>query len=271
MIRHLRAAAAGWVEDGATQMGAALAYYMLFSLTPLLIIAIGVVGLVYGESIAQDQIIEHVGRFIGTDGAEAVQSMLANFRRLPAGIWAYTVGVAALWFGALGVFTQLRASLQRIWRIEAHIEKFWLGLFRQYLLAFLMVLVTLVFILLLVTASSVLGAVIDLWGDLVPGKAWAVPVLDIAISSVLITLLFAFTYRFMSDGRVPYRHLWGGAFLSAVLFSIGKLGFGVYIGYTGLASAYGAAGSLVIFLVWVYYSAQIFFFGAEIIRVGIGK
>jgi membrane protein len=268
-LGRLRAAAAGWAEDQAAQMGAALAYYTLFSLAPLLILSLAVLGAVFGEAETREQVLAQVSGFIDDDSAEAVRTMLENFRGQRALAEASVVGLASLLFGATGMFTSLRSSLHRIWRLRpAEAGVVW-GFVQTYLLAFLMVLVSCVFLLCLLLVSAVMPLVYERWAGLFPGLPWAGPALDFVVSCVVLTLLFAFTFRFLSDGRLRYGQLWGGAFVSAALFTAGKMAIGLYLAYAGLASAYGAAGSVVVFLAWVYYSAQIVFFGAEVIRAGL--
>jgi membrane protein len=264
--RTLVRAAGFWIEDDASQMGAALAYYTLFSLAPLLIFAIALTGLVYGEGAARERVVQQVEDYLGKDSAQAVGLLIDHARRPAAGIWATSLGLVTLLFGALGVFKQLRSSLVRIWRLPPEHRGF-RELLQSHLVAFVMVLIISIFILLLLTAGTVLAYMTDNWGEPIFGGRWFNRTADFLISSCMITLLTAFTFRFMSGGRVPYRFLWSGSIISAVLFSLGKLLIGYYLAYTSLASAYGAAGSVVVFLVWVYYSAQIFFYGAEIIRV----
>ena len=271
-LHTLKTAGSYWVEDNASQMGAALAYYSLFSLAPLLIIAIAVAGLVYGEAAARGQVVARIGDFIGPDSAAVVQTMLEGFHHGPAeGPWAALIGLGSLWYGAISIFTQLRSSLNRVWRVPAPTQRVVVGVVKDYLIAFLMVLVSSAFVLALLTASAILPVLIRWSSTVVPDSHWTFPLADFAVSSCLIALMFAATYRFMSDGHVRYHQVWGGAFVAAMLFTVGKMLIGYYLANTLLASAYGAAGSLVVFLVWVYYSAQIFFFGAEIIRVELGK
>jgi membrane protein len=271
VLRTLKTAGVYWAEDQASLLGAALAYYTLFSLAPLLFIAIAVAGLVYGEAATRGQVVEQVRGLIGPESAAAVQMLLENVRHASPDPWTAAVGLASLWYGALGVFTNLHGSLGRIWRLKPRSQYFLLGILKNYLLAFLMVLVSCIFVLALLTASTVGTAVWEWWRLRLPWVAWAWPLTDLATSGTLFVLLFAFTYRFLSDGQVPYRHVWGGAAVSAVLFTLGKMGIGLYLSRSLLSSAYGAAGSVVVFLVWVYYSAQIFFFGAEVIRVRLGR
>jgi membrane protein len=275
MMRRLKAAGEGWVEDQAAQMGAALAYYTLFSLTPLLIIAIAIIGSIHGEVQTREQVVSQVREFLGNDSALAVEDLIDNFhiRKTSAGhsLTTSIVGVLSLWFGATGMFTSLRSSLGRIWRLPPVRENLFVGLIKTYLLAVVMVFVTCVFLIALLLVSTALPLLAQRWGEQFPALPWSGPIVYFGLSTFLLMLLFAFTFRFLSDGRIPYRHLWSGAFVSAVLFTVGKMVIGLYLSYANLASAYGAAGSLVVFLAWVYYSAQILFFGAEVIRCGLGK
>jgi membrane protein len=268
LIKTLKKAGTYWVEDDAAQMGAALAYYMLFSFAPLLIMAIAVAGLVYGEDAARGRVVELIGDFIDADSAKAVQTMLENFRQPPANIIPAVIGIASLIYGSLGVFRQLRESLHRMWRLTPSPSQ---GIIREivksYLLAFLMALLTIIFILLLLTSSTFLTLVLKWSGQHATQGGWLWRGGEFLLSTLLVTLLFAFTFRFMSDGRVRYRLSWLGAVVGAFLFTAGKTLIGYYLGQVHLASAYGVAGSLVVFLTWVYYSSQIFFFGAEVVRV----
>jgi membrane protein len=269
LISRLRAAAAGWSEDEASQMGAALAYYALFSLTPLLVLAIALIGALVGEAEAKQHILTEVRHFIDADSAAAVRAMLESFSGAKGRAATSVVGIASLLFGATGMFTSLRASLSRIWRLPPVQESLIVGWVKTYLLAFLMVFVSCTFFIALLLVSAILPLVYRAWAETFPGVAWAGPTIDFAASTLLLMLLFAFTYRFLSDGRLSYGQVWLGAFVGALLFSAGKLAIGSYLAYANLASVYGAAGSLVAFLAWVYYSAQIFFFGAEVIRAGL--
>jgi membrane protein len=272
LIKTLKKAGTYWVEDDAAQMGAALAYYMLFSFAPLLIMAIAVAGLVYGEDAARGRIVDLIGDFIDADSAKAVQTMLENFRQPPTNIIPAVIGIASLVYGSLGVFRQLRESLHRMWRLTRPSSQ---GVIREmiksYLLAFLMALLTIIFILLLLTSSTVLTLFLHWSGQQTTQEGWTWRGGEFLLSTLLVTVLFAFTFRFMSDGRVRYRHVWPGAAVGAVLFTAGKTLIGYYLGRVHLASAYGVAGSLVVFLTWVYYSSQIFFFGAEVVRVRLEK
>lgn len=269
ITRRLLAAARGWSEDQAAQLGAALAYYTLFSLTPLLVLAMALLGAVLGAEQTRAHVLEQVRGFIDQDSAEAVKAMLDNFRTTPAQAATSIVGLLSLCFGATGMFTSLRASLHRIWRLPPAGDGLVAGFLKTYLVAVLMIFVSCTFLIVLLGISTFMPVLYQWGAEQVPDFPWTALALDFAVSTTLLTLLFAFTFRFLSDGRIAYRHLWGGALVSAVLFTAGKIGIGLYLAYANLASAYGAAGSLVVFLAWVYYSAQIVFFGAEVIRFSL--
>jgi membrane protein len=271
LVGRLRAAGRGFAEDQATQMGAALAYYTLFSLAPLLLLGIAVLAMILGEAGSREQVVANVEQHTNKEFAEAVRLMLDNFRptRLQVGVWTSVVGGLSLLFGASGMFTSLRSSLHRIWRLPPVDEGVIRGFVKTYVLAGVMVLVFCAFILVLLVVNTAMPILAPLWVDWAPAVPWSPFVAGMAITILVLTLLFVFTFRLLSDGRLPYRRLWLGAFVTAVLFGVGKFAIGAYLGYVALASAFGAAGSVVVFLAWVYYSAQIVFFGAEVIRAGM--
>jgi membrane protein len=272
LFQRLKTAGAYWIEDQAAQMGAALAYYALFSLAPLLVIVITIAGQVYGAEATRERIVEWVRQAFSEDSAAAVQTLLENYRHLPEGVGPWLLGLGTIVFGAVGVFTQLQASLNRIWRIQPPpAQGIVAGVIKNHLLAFLMVLLSSVFVLLLLASSTVLTLLLQRGRELLPGEHWVWRLADFLVSWLLILLLFAFTYRFMSDGAIRYRHVWGGAVISAILFTAGKMIIGFYLAHSPVTSGFGAAGSLVALLIWVYYSAQIFLFGAEIIRVRLNQ
>jgi membrane protein len=268
-IRRLRAAASGWSEDQASEMGAALAYYALFSLTPLLVLAITVIGALGNDADAREHILGQIAGFIDAQTAEGARSMLDSFTGTRGRVEMSLVGIGSLLFGAAGMFTSLRNSLCRIWRLPPLPEGLVAGWIRSYLLAFLMVFVSCTFLICALLVSALMPLVSHHWLEAFPSLPWSGPAIDLGVSAFLVMLLLAFTFRFMSDGRLRYRQVWSGALVSAVLFSAGKIALGRYFAYANLASVYGAAGSVVLFLAWVYYSAQILFFGAEVIRGGL--
>jgi membrane protein len=265
MLSRFRAAAAAFSENNGFQMGAALAYYALFSLTPMLLLAIAFLGMVYGEKTARDEVIEQLRGFVDKRAADAADAVLEGTEHTPSLASMSVVGVASLLFGASGLFISLRSSLHRIWRIEAHKEEgFVWGLVKNYLLATVMVAVACAFVLLLMLSSALAHRLVSL-----PSLSYSGPVVDLVISTLLLTVLFTVTYHVLSDYQLGVGQVWFGAMVSAILFTLGKMAIGLYLGYVDLASAYGAFGSVVVFLAWVYYSAQILFFGAEVVRTGL--
>ncbi len=271
ILTRLREAAAGWSEDEAAQKGAALAYYALFSFTPLLVLAVAILGAVYSEADARSQVIAQIKGFAGDEAAEGVRVMLDNAQMTPSFTGMSLVGAASLLFGASGLFTSLRSSLHKIWRIKAEEDGLVWGIVKTYLLASLMVAVACIFVLVTLLVSALIPAITPLLKQALPALPYTGPAVDLCVSVLLLTLLFAFTFRILSDRTLSYWQVLFGAFVSAVLFAVGKMAIGFYLSYVNLASAYGAAGSVVVFLAWVYYSAQILFFGAEVVRAGLPK
>ncbi|MFO0878706.1 MAG: YihY/virulence factor BrkB family protein [Gemmataceae bacterium] len=269
MLHRMKAAATGWVEDQAGQMGAALAYYTLFSLTPLLVLALMVLGVMFNQEDSRTYLLDHLGGFLNEEGTKAIEAMVNNFLTTTNRSTTSALGLGALVFGASGMFTSLRSSLQRIWRLPPVQEGVIASVVKTYMIALTMVLFSCAFIVALFLGSAMLAVVTTQLTARYPVLAWAGPLLNVAASALLLSGLFLFTYRFLSDGRLPFSRLVGGAVVSAILFTFGKMAISYYLALTNLASLYGAAGSLVVFLAWVYYSAQIIFFGAEVIRFGL--
>ena len=260
----IRKSVRAWMDDYAPSMGAALAYYTLFSITPLLVIVIAVAGLVFGEEAARGEIVAQIQGLIGHESATAVQGLLKSADEPAQGVFATLVSVIMLVIGATTVFAELQSDLDRIWRAPAAVKQngIW-GLLRTRLLSFGMVL-GLGFLLLV---SLVLGAAIAAFGKWTTGffEGWeaVLQAVNFGVSFAITTLLFAMIYKFMPRARIAWSDVWVGALVTALLFDIGKFLIGLYLGNTSVASGFGAAGSLVVLLVWVYFSAQIFLLGAE--------
>jgi len=254
-----RRAVDAWTDDYAPSMGAALSYYALFSIAPLLLIVIGVAGFFFGEEAARGEIFGQIAGLIGAEGARAVEGLLASARKPESGLLAMLVGTALLITGASTVFGELQNALDRIWRAPAReATQGWWKLIRVRLLSFGMILG----IAFLLMVSLVLSAVVSALG-----RWWGLHVLDLALSFALTTVLFAMIYKVMPRVRIAWRDVWVGAAVTAALFALGKWLIGLYIGKSSVTSAFGAAGSLVVLMLWVYYSAQIFLLGAEFTRV----
>lgn len=260
----LRQTAQSWLDDYAPSMGAALAYYTLFSLAPLLLIVISVAGLIFGEDAARGEITLQLRSLMGDAGARAVQDLLVSVRKPAEGSFATAVGLLLLLVGATTVFAELQDSLDRIWRVPARVRASgWLALVRTRLLSFGMVLA----IGFLLTVSLVVGAVLALLGKSIEPLFDGWYVVGAVVNGIggflLIAAMFALIYKVMPRVRVQWKDVWTGAVFTAMLFTFGKFVISLYISRFGVVSGFGAAGSLVIVLLWVYYSAQVFLFGAE--------
>ncbi len=281
IVRRLRDGYRNFAEDHAAQLAAALAYYTLFSVAPLVVVAVAFAGMVFGPEVARTEVHEQMRDVLGDAGAKAIQALVETAYRNPgAGIWATVVSVVLLLYGSLKVFLQLHEALDHIWKVEpARRPGFWARIkdrFFTFLFAFGTVLVIGAVLTATLLVSTVLGVVISLLGQVVPadwlgGAEWLWWLLDFATSLAVVTLLFAYIYRFLSDAEIRWSDVWFGALVAAALFTVGKMLFGIYLAYTRTASAYGAAGSLVVFLIWVYYSAQILFYGAELVPAERGR
>ena len=253
-----------WIDDYAPSMGAALAYYTVFSIAPLLIIVIAVAGFAFGQEAVQGEIAAQLGGLIGQEGAEAVQQLVESASEPTRGIIATVISIVLLVIGATTVFGELQSSLDRIWRVPAPLgaSGIW-NLLRTRLLSFGMVLGLGFLLLVSLVVSAGLAAFGTWWGGAFKGWEALLHVLNLAISFALITGLFAMIYKIMPRAKIAWRDVWVGAAVTALLFEIGKFLIGLYLGKSGVTSGFGAAGSLVVLLVWVYYSAQIFLLGAE--------
>lgn len=253
-----------WNDDYASSMGAALAYYTTFSLAPLLIIVIAVAGLAFGQEAARGEIVSQLGGLVGAEGAKAVEELLKSASRPTSSVLASIVGLAALLLGATSVFAELQSSLDRIWRAPALQQASGvLALLRARLLSFGMV-IAMGFLLLVSLVIGAALAALHKWSEtMLPAGLVVLNLLNLAVGFGVTTLLFAAAYRILPRARVAWADVWIGAVVTAALFSVGKYLIGLYLGRAGVSSGFGAAGSLVIILVWVYYSAQIFLLGAE--------
>lgn len=256
-----------WQEDKAPTLAAALAYYTVFSLAPLLIIVIAIAGLVFGADAAQGQIVGQLQSLIGKDGAETVQELIVKASEPKSGMIATLVGIATLLWGASNVFTNLKEALNTIWNVSPPPGRGIWGFFQDRILSFAMIL-GIGFLLLVSLVISALLAAVSYWlnGLLhLPVGIWQI--VDFAISFGVVTLLFALIYKLLPDVNLAWNDVWIGAAITSVLFTIGKSLIGIYLGGSGVASTYGAAGSFVIILLWINYSAQILFLGAEFTQV----
>lgn len=261
MKTALRASA----EDRVPMMGAALAYYTVFSIAPLIVISMGVAGLFFGER-GGAEILDAIGGVTGERGAQAVRAMVESAASRPhAGLVATVVGIVTLLLGASGVFTQLQDSLNVIWKVRPAPEGAWNATARRRLLSFGMVGAIAFLLLASLLVTAVLSAAGRFVGAASESAAWWQTV-NTFVSVAVITGLFALVFKFLPDARLPWRDALRGGFWTSLLFTAGKSAIGLYLGRTAVASTYGAAGSFVVLLAWVYYSAQIVLFGAELTR-----
>ena len=259
-----KASVNAWVDDYAPSMGAALSYYTVFSLAPLLLIVIAVAGMVFGADAARGELITQLRGLIGEAGATAVQDLLVSASTPARSVLASIVGVVTLIVGATSVFAELQSDLDRVWRAPAIKQASgFIALLRARVLSFGMV-IAMGFLLLV---SLVFGAAISAagkWGNtLLPGSALILKVVNLAVGFGITVVLFATAYRVLPRARIAWSDVWIGAVVTATLFTLGKYLIGLYMGLASVSSGFGAAGSLIAVLVWVYYSTQIFLLGAE--------
>lgn len=263
----MREALVAWSAHRASSMGAALAFYATFSIAPILVIAIAIAGSVFGPEAARGEVIAQFNGLTGKGGAEAIQSLLAGAYRSDLGFWASLVAGITLLVAATSVFAELKDSLDIIWGQKSPPRSGILAIVRGRLLSFGLIL-TLGFLLLIsLVASAALVALQKYWSGSLGGMGWLLQFLNALFSYVVVTVLFAAIYKWLPDPHIAWRDVAVGAAFTAALFTLGKLVIGLYLGNSDIASGFGAAGTLIVILLWVYYSSQIFFIGAEFTRV----
>ena len=256
-----------WQQDKVSRLAAALAYYTVFSITPLLVIAIAIAGAVFGQEAAKGEIVDQINGLVGDQGAKAIEVALANADRPDISGAASLISIAILLLGASGVFAQLQDALNTIWNIQAKPNSGIWEFIRKRLLSFGMVLAIGFLLLVSLVVSAALSGIGKLELSILPGFTFIWQIVNFTISFSFIALLFALIYKYLPDAKIKWDDVIVGAIITALLFTLGKFVIGLYLGRGSLGSAYGAAGSLVIFLAWVYYSAQILLFGAEFTQV----
>ena len=264
----LKSAAFKWSEHNAPRLGAALAYYTLLSLAPLLIIVVGICGLAFSEAAVKQQVLLQVRDLAGTAGERSVGMLIENAHHPQSGILATSIALLTLLSGASGVFMELRDSLNTIWEAPQQRSTSWINMIRQRLVSFGMVLALGFLLLVSLILSAALAIAERFFFHLIPIQITVLSeIANLAISLVAISILCGLIFKFVPDVRIYWRDVIIGAVFTAALFSVGKALLGLYLGTVGVGSTYGAAGSFVALVVWVYYSAQIFFFGAVFTRV----
>jgi membrane protein len=266
LLELLKEAYRDWSEDKASRLAAALAYYTAFSVAPLLLITIAVAGLVFGREAAQGRILGQLEGLMGP-AAGAIETSVANSQDPGAGTLSAIIGIATLIWSASSLFGQLQESLNTIWEVAPDPNAGIVATLKRRFLSMTMVLgVGFVLLVSLVVTAGV-AAVGNFFGSLLPGGAFLWQIVNVGLSFAVVTLLFAAIYKVLPDVTVAWGDVWIGSAFTALLFTVGKLLIGLYLGHASVGSTFGAAGSLLVFLVWVYYSAQILFFGAEFTQV----
>jgi membrane protein len=256
-----------WSRDNVPQLGASLAFYTALSIAPLLMISLAVGAAVFGDQAARGEVANQMRSMVGDQGAEAVEGMIANAKKPASGAVATTLGVVTLLLGASGVFSELQKSLNKIWEVEAKQGQGILRIIRERFFSFVMVLGVAFLLLVSLVLSAALGALGKYFSNLPESVSWLSQILNFLVSFVVITLLFAMMFKILPDAQIAWRQVWLGAALTALLFTMGKFLIGLYLGRSSMASSYGVAGSFVVLLVWVYYSSQILYLGAEMTKV----
>ena len=263
-----RKAVSAYADDYAPSMGAAIAYYTVFSLAPLLVIVIAVAGALFGREAVQGMIVTQLGGLIGREGAVFVQALVRNASDTEQGLVAGLVSMVVLVIGATTVFAELQRALDRIWHVpeSARPSGIW-GLLRARLLSFGLILGLAFLLMVSLVVSTAVAALGEWTGGMIPGWEVALQALNTLVSVSITTLLFAMIFKLMPSTPIAWRDVGIGALVTAVLFEVGKLLIGLYLGKSGVTESFAAAGSLVVLLAWVYYASQIFLLGAEFTKV----
>jgi membrane protein len=267
ILRTIRGAGRAWWDDDCTRLGASLSFYTLFAIAPILLVATAIAGSVFGAEAVSDEIVAQLDRLVGREGALAVQSLLEGAAHRPAGIVATLIGATAFLVASTGAFLELQVAFNTIWRVkpraEGHLYAFVIDRVRSFGLV-----VAIGFLLLVSLIVTAAMSALNAWlFTLSPANALLWTIVNTLASIVVTTGLFALLFRFLPDVRLRWRDVTTGAVVTAVLFTIGQQVIGMYLGQSTIASMYGAAGSMMILLLWVYYSCQILLFGAEFTRV----
>ncbi|HEY3278070.1 MAG TPA: YihY/virulence factor BrkB family protein [Syntrophorhabdaceae bacterium] len=252
-----------WRHDDASTLSAALAYYTIISLAPLLVIIIGLVAFIFGKEAAQGQVMQQLASILGPQSANTLREIVEHSPQRSVGIVATAISVVVLAFSAAGVFYQLQTSLNTVWEVTPKSSQGFWSIIRSRLPSLSIIPVIGFLLIVSLAASTAVAAFGTFMGGLFPGITVLLQIAEFVISFGVIAILFSLIYKILPDVRVRWRDVWLGGAFTSLLFTLGKFCIGLYLGKSSMASGYGAAGSLVVLLVWVYYSAQIFFFGAE--------
>jgi membrane protein len=271
LILLLRQAGERWNADRAPRLSAALAYYATFSLAPLALVTIWIAGRIFGDAVAQQHLVEFIAQNFGADSAAFVQEMIGSVYRNSTSPLFGLIAVAGLLFGATGLFFGMQDALNTIWNVPPdpprNIWRSLLGIFQDRALSFVMVLASGGILTVSLAISTFLTVLDPLLRVLQPQSAALLSIIDLLISFAIVTVLFAVIYRILPETRVTWRDVWLGALCAALLFTVGKFALSLYLTYSNIRNVFGAASSFVVILIWIYYSAQMFLFGAEVCRV----
>ncbi|RAL23792.1 hypothetical protein DL240_06460 [Lujinxingia litoralis] len=260
-------AAREWSDDNALRLAAALAFYSVFSMAPLLVIGIAVAGLAFGEAAVQGQVVGELEEFVGLDAAEFIEEMLRGVRINDSGLMPMLVSLGTMVFGALAIFAALQDTLNMIWRVQSDPDKGILYTIKRRLFAFSMVLFFGVLLMGSLLVGSVIAVVESSFADLVTTPLWIWRVGDSLVWLIFFTAVFGSMYKVLPDVQMAWRDVWVGAAMTSILFGVGKFGISTYLARSGVGSIFGAAGTLAVILTWIYYSWVIVLFGAELTQV----
>jgi membrane protein len=263
----IKQAGVAWLDDNAPRFGAALAFYTLFSLAPVLIVAVSIAGFAFGAKAAQGEIVRQFQGLMGTQGAAAIETIIQSTDRPTLGMFSTTLALLAILVGASGAFNELQDALNTIWKVDSSTRNFWMVTVRHRFFSLGLVIATGFLLLASLVVSASLSAAERFLGNLLPLSVLVLQSVNVVFSFCMITILFALIFKVIPDTTIRWRDVRMGAAVTSLLFTVGKVAIGFYLGHSALTSAYGAAASLVVFLIWIYYSAQILLFGAELTHV----
>jgi membrane protein len=254
------------LDAKAPRLGAALAFYAVISMAPLLVFILWGVSLLFGREAADGRLAGELAGTVGQPMADALQEMIRNANRPWHGGWHTIFGVAMLLFGASGVFAELQDAMNTIWQVTPRPGRWLITILRDRFLSFVMVMGVCILLLLMLVATAALAFLERMWPSMLPGGSWLWHELNLVVSFVVVTVLFAIVLKVLPDAKVRWRDVWLGAAVTALLFTLGKYALGLYLEKGNVTTGYGAAGSLLVVLLWVYYAAQILLFGAALTR-----
>jgi len=263
----LKATVVEWLDDNAARVAASLAFYTLLSMAPLVILSVAISGVVLGEDAARARIVHEIGSFIGPQAAGALDAVVESASKSNSGTLSSIIGLIVLVVGASGVFGELQYALDTIWGVKPKPQRGVMGIIKDRLFSFSMVIGVAFVLLVSLIISAVLSGVGSFMSDALPGGALLWQGINLVVSLGVITVLFALIFKVVPDVEIRWRDVWVGALVTAALFNVGKYALGFYLGSSTVASSYGAAGSVVALVVWVYYSSQLVFLGAEFTQV----